>query len=339
MKKLVYLLWLFLPALLFFAGCKKDDGFKSENATFDDYTGTWRGTITTFKDNERRTQDGSLMIYRTGQGDHLAAILNMSYENMNHVLINHINLGVETKFNNGIWYFLLVPDDTVDVACQNWSLAGFTSLTAHGHMEINLAGNECGEIGDQFVAWSGSMIRISEELDGSACYSFGKKGNKWNYRDVLMNGDTVSCEMQITNDVTNFQCSGVSSTQSGSQVITSNFTWTADPSRYITADDAAGNRITGVFRQDALAGMPYLWTNGTDSLRMTLLKKQDTVYLSCGMFMACKFKVEAFAHSAGLESKTSMVWVLNQKGILRIESAQGKESTDIRERVLVSTNF
>ncbi len=319
----------FLGILFLFTGCKKTETFKSEDATYADFSGTWRGVITTFKDNERRQQNGTLMIYSTDKGQTLSAILSM----------DNINMGMQTLFNNGIYYFKLTANDTIDPYCLNWNLAGFAKLSAHNEMELNLAGNECGEPGDEFVKWEGNMIRVSEGIDESACYSFAKAGNKWEYRNYLSSGDTVTSILEITTEVSQGVFQGNTSVQTGNQVQNNTFTWSVSPGRFNVDSDGSGQTFNGLFRLDAPLAKPYTCINGNDTLSMTLMAINQEVDLSCGIFRAVKFRQEVISANPAAEKRITVIWLVNRIGIIRTQVLAEDGTTVLEVKELVNKNF
>jgi hypothetical protein len=242
-------------------------------------------------------------------------------------------------FKNGIYYFKLTANDTVNPLCLNWNLAGFAKLSAHNEMELNLAGNECGEPGDEFVKWEGNMIRVSELIDESACYSFAKTGNKWEYRECLATGDTVNTRLEIMNEVSQGVYQGNTSVRAGSQVQNNSFTWSVTPGKFNIDNDGSGDTFNGLFRLDAPLARPYTCISGNDTLKMTLMATNQEVDLACGIFRAVKFKQEVISTLPGADTRITLIWLVNRIGIIRTQVLESDGSTVVSLKELVSKNF
>ena len=142
--------------------CKKDNGFDSKSITLDQLKGTWRGRITTFKNNTRVEKNGDVSLFPNEVGD----LLNGIFE------LGQINFLDGFMFQGGTLYFNLICSDTTNPQCSNWSLGGYVYLQEENLMVVRIAGNECGPLGKQFFTYEGYLILINPEMDPSAYFSF-----------------------------------------------------------------------------------------------------------------------------------------------------------------------
>jgi hypothetical protein len=324
----IFFLLIIAGMIFILPGCKKEPSFNSSSAVPDDYIGTWRGTIRTFKDNERKTSSGDLTIMRSSDGSTLRGIM----------MLNQTNLLMETKFSAGLFYFYMRPNDSLNPSCLNWNMAGFAKITEAGKISINIAGNECGDLGFQFVKWEGELIQVNTQPDPETYYSFASSGNQWNYRIIMDNGDTCTYNQELAcTGINQFQAntSSFCSFQGGSG---SNF-WESDPAKLIIYENAARTVIENYFRLDALENTFYSWTNGVDTLTVTLEAKSELIDVPAGSFKCARFRQVTKLHSEGEVTREGLIWINNAAGIVRYESIYETDATYVKTKVLVSKNF
>ena len=183
-----FLLYLTCVFLIFASpGCKKKSGFDPLIKTQSDFIGTWKGTISAFRNNKLIRQTGNISIYPEAGGNTLSGL----------IFMNGISYFRQFQFANGTLYFKMICNDQANPNCQNWSLSGYAVFSDEGKIEIKISGNECGTLGDQYISWDGTLVSTQVSADSILYYNFAKTGNSWTYKVILKNGDSWQSAGQI----------------------------------------------------------------------------------------------------------------------------------------------
>jgi len=329
MKRLLFSSF-FLALLVAFAGCKKCNCFDSSLFGRTDFTGTWKGTITAFKNNQRIVKSGELVLYPVNNGASLGGI--MIFEETSRL--------VEVQLNNGQWYFTVICSDTLNPQCSNWSLTGFAAFSDEQQIEINIAGNECGPSGKQFVSYEGTLSKYNDVPDPSAYFSFAKAGNIWGYKTTLNSTDTCSLNYQMGNLNPSGIFEGNVTNNCGWPWQYKSFYWYVDPAMFSVMADATSGSVIARFPIDMPTGTTYTYYYAGDTTNITLEARDVNVTLPLGNFNCIKFRQEStspWVKGGGL--KTSYIWINNQFGIVKQEFTNPVDSTDMVMQVLSSKNF
>ncbi len=324
------LLFFAVPAffILLFGGCKKCDCFDPSTYVQSDFIGTWKGTLTTFKDNKSVKKSGDVVIYQAASG--LEGILNME----------GVYRLVGQQFNNGFWYFNVVCSDTLNPECSNWSLSGFASFSEPEHIDFHMAGNECGTLGKQYVNWEGTLAMYSDLPDPALYYSFGKQGNAWNYLINKVNTDTCSLQQKITETPSAGLFNGGISNSCGWPWQHKVFYWYVDPAMYTVYDESGSGSVAASFPIDVIPGRVYTYIHGNDTTQVTLVSRYQELTLPAGKFICTKYRVVEPADSVKSTTKTDyFLWINNQYGVVKKEVTAPYGPNDISTQLLISKNF
>jgi len=317
-------------SLICFSGCKKCDCFDSSKFGPNDFTGTWKGSISAFRDNKTVIKSGEIIIYSSGNGSNLEGILNME----------GVYRLAGTQFNNGFWYFDVICSDTLNPECNNWSLAGFAVFSGEFHIDINMAGNECGKSGKQFVSWEGGMDKYSDVPDSAVYYNFGKQGNTWRYLINKKNTDTCILEQKITEVPSAGLFNGTVTNYCGWQWKYKVFNWYVDPVMYSIHDESGSGQVSAAFPIDVTAGRTYSYIHGSDTTQVTLISRDEQVTVPAGKFNCAKFQITEPADTMRTVARTTyFLWLSNQYGIIKKEVPDPIDPNSISTQLLLSKNF
>jgi len=319
-----------LVFVFYLSGCKKCDCFDSAKFGPNDFIGTWKGSISTFKDNKTVKKSGEIVIYSSGGGSNLAGIINM----------DGVNRIVGTQFNNGFWYFDVICNDTLNPECNKWDLTGFAVFTGDLHIDFNMAGNECGKLGKQFVSWEGGLDKYSDIPDSATYYNFGKQGNTWTYIIIKKSTDTCILEQKITDLPSAGLFNGTVSNSCGWQWQNKLFYWYLDPVMFSINDGSGSGFVITSFPIDVAAGRNYSYIHGSDTTQVMLVSRDEQLTVPAGKFNCTKFKIIETADTTRAETKTTyFLWLNNQYGIIKKEVSNPIGPNDISTQVLLSKNF
>jgi hypothetical protein len=327
MKRLLTLtitLFLILP----YWGCKKCDCFDSSGKVPSDFIGTWKGTVTAFKDNKTEKKSGELIIYQSAGG--LEGILNME----------GVYRLVGTQFSNGFWYFDVICSDTLNPQCSNWSLTGFGVFSEAEHIDFHMAGNECGTLGKQYVSWEGTLAMYSDTPDPAYYYNFGKQGNTWNYLINKVSTDTCALEQKITGTPSAGLFNGTVANTCGWPWQHNLFYWYIDPVMFTIYDPSGSGAVAASFPIDVTPGTVYSYIHGNDTTRVTLVARYQEVSVQAGKFICSKYRVVEPADSVKSGTNTDyFLWINNQYGIIKKEVTTPYGPNDISTQLLINKNF
>ncbi len=323
------LLLLPLLLLLTFAGCKKDS-FDKTKKTLNDFIGTWKGSISTFKDNKLMVEYGSVYIYRDANGSTVSGILFMKQTNVFH----------EFQFVDGTIYYKVVNNDPASSFCQNWSLGGYLVFTSDNEIEIRLSGNECGQVGNEFVNWTGTLRPAQVPADSVQYFSFGKTGNTWSYEIWMKNGDTCQLDKAITQTAATYNFSGTVTQNCGWPGSNQVFKWTVNPAEYLVELDSSMSNRPVSFPIDAKYGVTYRTYINKDTASVTLVDTSVVLPTAAGNFSCMKFRYSEPVYSDGIKvNRVSYIWLNNRFGLIRQEVSNPIDSTDVNYQIITSKNF
>lgn len=312
-----------------FSGCKKksfDPSVKSRQ----DFIGTWKGSISTFKNNKLLLEYGTIVIYPDAANTTLSGILFMKETNTFH----------EFQFVGGTLYFKVDNSDPNSPLCQNWTLEGYAAFTAEGTIDIRISGNECGEHGNEYVNWSGSMLSAQVPADSLKSYSFAKAGNSWTYKITMKNGDSCQVQKQISQVSSSYLFAGPVTQTCGWIGQSRTFTWNVNPSSFAIVSDSTLSRKGFSFPVTARPGIVYYNFISNDTTTVTLLDTTQMITTPAGVFSCSWFRYTEPVYSGLLKVKrTSYLWLNNQYGVIRQEVDNPSDSTDVKIQVLVSKTF
>lgn len=326
--------FLFFVSALFliihFSGCKKCDCFDSAKYGPNDFIGTWKGSISTFKENKPIKKSGEVIIYSAGGGSNLVGIINM----------DGVNRIIGTQFNNGFWYFDVICSDTLNPECSNWNLTGFAVFSGELHVDLHIAGNECGKLGKQFVSWEGALDKYSDTPDSAVYYNFGKQGSTWDYIINKKNTDTCILQQKITDIPSAGLFDGTVTNNCGWPWQHKFFHWYLDPVMYSIYDESGSGAIVASFPIDVTPGRVYTYIHGSDTTQVMLVSRYDEVTVPAGKFNCSKYQIIESADTALTDTKTTyFLWLSNQYGIIKKEVSNPVGPDDISTQILLSKNF
>jgi hypothetical protein len=325
-----YLFAIILAILVIpFAGCKKES-FDPTAKSQGDFIGTWKGVISTFKDNKLLKEYGTVVIYQDASGTMLTGILFMSETNVFH----------EFQFVDGTLYFNVENNDPENPFCQNWSLGGYAVFTAEDEIEISIAGNECGQVGDEFINWEGTLQSVTDSPDSVKYFNFGTTGNLWNYKVLLKNGDTCQLSKQIITAAPNYVCSGFTGQNCFGNGQNLAFEWSVSPSVFLVQKDSTVCNNPVSFPINAKYGVTYNSLVNSDTVSVTLVDTNYYLVTPGGSFTCIRFMYTEPVYYGSLKIKRSAyLWLNNRYGIIRQEVINPVGATDIRVMELSSKGF
>ncbi len=328
MKK--YLLILICATVLIpFAGCKKDS-FDPTGKSQNDFIGTWNGSISTFKNNKLVIEYCTVEIYPDAGGTYLSGIIFMQETNVFH----------EFQFIDGTLYFNVVNNDPSNPFCQAWSLGGYAVFKAESEIELNISGNECGDLGDEFISWSGALKSSQLSSDSLKYYNFAKNGNKWTYSVTLLNGTTCQVEKQINLVPSDYLFSGLIAQTCGWAGQNASFSWNVTPDAFSVITDSTLSNKPFTLPINAKPGVIYRTYVNNDTTTVTLVDTSQILSTPAGIFPCWKFKyTEPVYFGSNKVTRTAYLWLNSAYGIIRQEVSNPVNSTDVITQVISSKNF
>jgi hypothetical protein len=328
-RPVIYFALLIMALAAGSSGCKKSNSFDSTKAVQTDFVGTWQGAISTFRHNTTISYTGTFLIYASSSGYTLQGLLNMA----------EVNIVQQTQFNNGTFYFKLICNSPDDPECQNWTLAGFATLVEQGRMQLHIAGNECGSVGDQYVDFSGVLTQISTSIDSSFFYTFGKSGNTWNYKITKVNNDTCTTQDIITGTAVPGVFQGQDLNSCGWQPPSANFFWYVDPLYFQVMQELSSGAVVASFPIGAHLSYNYHTVYNGDTTDVMLMATNISITVPSGTYQCREFKVTSKIHSAAVLLPSGYYYLNNQAGIVKYEPLITTALTDVSKKELTGKNF
>ncbi len=309
--------------------CKKDTAFDSSAVALNQLKGTWRGRITTFKNNTRIEKNGDVSFFDNTSGD----LLNGIFE------LGQINFLEGFMFQHGILYFNLLLSDSTNPQCSNWDLGGYVYLQEDNVMIIRIAGNECGPLGKQFVTYEGSLILVNPDMDPSAYFSFAKTGRAWSYETQLYNG--ISCEVQQTigAEPAPYLFTVTETNNCGWPLAQRQFNWQVEPFRLSVMAGTSSTDILYSYYLDAVVDKTYRFINGTDTTYLTLTDGDVLVNVTTGSYTCGKYSIESRIHSSGDITTKGTIYLSKQYGFIKMDYSEPSDSSNIQSQVLTTVLF
>lgn len=325
-----------LPALLLFIlfvlfilpehGCKKDSTFDSSAVTLNQLKGTWRGRITTFKNNSRIEKNGDVSLFNNVTGDLLNGIFDLG----------QINFLEGFMFQNGTLYFNLILSDSTNPQCSNWNLGGYVYLQEENLMVIRIAGNECGPLGKQFVTYEGYLILINPDMDPSAYFSFAQTGRVWSYETQLYNGTICEVQQTITAEPSPYLYTVTETNNCGWPFAQQEFNWQVEPFRVSVMAGTSATEVLYAFYLDAVLDKTYRFVNGDDTTYLTLTDTDVPVNVTAGSYTCGKYAIESRMHSSGDITTQGTIYLSKQYGFIKMDYSAPSDSSNILSQALSS---
>lgn len=309
--------------------CKKKAEFDSSAVTLNQLKGTWRGRITTFKNNSRIEKNGDVTFFNNTAGD----LLNGIFE------LGQINFLEGFMFQNGTLYFNLILSDSTNPQCANWDLGGYVYLQEDNLMVVRMAGNECGPLGKQFVTYEGYLILINPNMDPSAYFSFAKTGASWSYETQLYNGTYCEVQQNIGSEPSPYLFTVTETNNCGWPVVQRQFNWLVEPFRLSVMAGTSATEILYSFYLDAVINKTYRFINGDDTTYLTLTKTDVPVNVTAGSYKCGKYAIESRMHSSGDVTTKGTIYLSKQYGFIKMEYTEPSDSSNIESQVLTTVLF
>ena len=316
-------------SMLPFTGCKKKS-FDPTGKSREDFIGTWKGSISTFKNNKLLNEYGTIVIYPDAGGSSVSGILFMKETNVFH----------EFQFVDGTLYFHVENTDPTSPLCQNWNLGGFIVFKAEGELDIRITGNECGQIGNEFVNWVGTLFSDPVSADSIKYYNFAKTGNSWTYNVKVKNGDSCQVQKQVSQASGNYIFTGHTTQTCGWPGQTMTFRWEVNPAGFTLIVDSTLADKPLLFAINAKPGVVYASYSNNDTTTVTLLDSSLVETTPAGTFECSRFRYTEPVYSGQMKTtRTSYIWLSNRYGVIRHEVINPVDSTDVIFQLLTSKNF
>ncbi len=324
-----FLIIIIAVILIPFAGCKKKSSFDPTVKGQSDFIGTWRGSISTFKNNKLLKETGDIVIYRESP-DYLSGIIFMT----------DIHVFHEFQFVNGTLYFKVTNNDPSNPNCQTWNLGGYAVFSEAGKIQVRISGNECGAFGSEYVDWSGILAQKQVSADSIRYNCFAKTGNSWTYKTTLKNGDSCQVQKQINTNPTNNGYLGVSTQTCGWAWAARTLKWNVSPSTFSILNDSALSLRAFSFPIDAKINVVYSSYLQTDTTTVTMVDTNVMVTTGAGNLKCNRFRyTEHVVSGDSTYTRIAWLWLNNQFGVIRQEVQNPADSTSVKTQVLSTKNF
>ena len=320
-----------IPILLAaLAGCSKDS-FDPASKTRSDFMGTWKGTISTFKDNKLMKESGSVYIYPVKGGSAAAGILFMS----------ETQVLEEFQFVDGTLYFKVKNNDPESPFCQKWSLGGYAVFTSEKEIELHITGNECGQVGNEYVNWVGTLGTATVPADSVLYFNFAAASRSWTYHSTLLDGDTCRVVKQISASPAEFSFTGATTDTCGWSGTGYNLKWTVTPAAFTIQLDSNLCEKQVNLAIDAKMGVIYRSIlSGTDTVTVKLADTSTFVTTPAGTFQCDLYQyTEPVTVGSTRYTRYSRIWLNNLHGIIRHEVQNQASTTGVTMQVLTGKNF
>lgn len=309
--------------------CKKEDRFDSKSVTLAQLKGTWRGRITTFKNNTRIEKSGDVSLYSNAAGD----LLNGIFE------LGQINFLEGFMFQSGTLYFNLICSDSTNPKCSNWNLGGYVYLQEDNLMVVRIAGNECGPKGSEFVTYEGYLILINPGMDPSLYFSFPQVGRSWRYNTTRFDSVTCTIQQEVINEPSSYVFQIKETNDCGWPFFTREFSWYVEPFKLSILGDSSTTDVLYTYYLDAVINKKYRFINGTDTTFLTLTKTNVPVNTTAGSFRCGKYAIDSRIHSSGNVNTKGTIYLSKQYGFIKMEYSEPSDSSNILSKVMDTINF
>jgi len=307
-------------------GCKKETTFDSSAVTINQMKGTWRGRITTFKNNTRIEKNGDVSLFDNTAGDLLNGIFDLG----------QINFLEGFMFQNGTLYFNLILSDSTNPECSNWNLGGYVFLQEENLMVIRVAGNECGPLGKQFVTYEGYLILINPNMDPSAYFSFAQVGKGWSYETELYNGILCNVQQSITAEPSPYLFTVTETNDCGWPFAQREFNWMVEPFRVSVMAGTSATDVLYAFYLDAVLDKTYRFINGDDTTYLTLTDTDVPVNVAAGSYTCGKYAIESRMHSSGDITTKGSIYLSREYGFIKMDYSEPADSSYIKSQSLTA---
>jgi hypothetical protein len=314
--------------ILLSAGCKKDTPYYPSQATLNDFSGTWTGSLTTFKNNHLYTKEGTIIFYFPAGSDRLAGILTL----------DQIYALTEIQLRNGTYYFQMLNSDTTNPYCTNWNISGYAQLSTADKMHVVISGKECGQVGKEWVNYEGDFLLSSPTPDSTQYFSFAGAGHHWTYNVLTLGGD--SCQMDYeTTDGTGSLFTGFMTNNCSLPWGSRPLRWDVTPLHFLILSDAGTKVVQYAFHIDQDLNVPYFYYPGKDTNIVTLLGI-DSVYVEAGAFACSRYRLERRLHTDSTYTlDKGILFLSNISGVIKYQSTLLNDPNDIVLQELTSKNF
>ena len=322
---LILISFLILPQ----QACKKENGFDSKSVTLSQLKGTWRGRITTFKNNTRIEKSGDVSFYPNATGNLLDGIFELG----------QVNFLDGFMFQSGILYFNLICSDSTNPQCANWDLGGYVYLQEDNLMVIRIAGNECGPKGSEFVTYEGYLILVNPEMDPSLYFSFPQAGRSWRYKTTRFDSIICTIQQEVINVPSPYVFNMRETNDCGWPFFTREFSWYVEPFKLSILNDSSTTDILYTYYLDAVINKKYRFINGADTTFLTLTKADVPVNTTAGSFRCGKYAIDSRIHSSGNVNTKGTIYLSKQYGFIKMEYSEPSDSSNILSKVADTINF
>ena len=328
MKNKTIILFSFL--ILFASGCKKKS-FDPASKSQQDFTGTWTGQLTTFKDNKLTKESCNILIFPE-EGEKLLGGI---------IYLSETRAFREFQFQNGTLYFRVFNTDPTNPNCQNWNLSGYASFIDESTLDLRISGNECGNIGSEYVDWSGSLVQSPVAKDSLPCFTFAKPSNNWTYEVYKENGDSCQIQKLLAIKTGDYQFTGEATHSCDWANPNIPVKWNVSPAEFYIKDDATISKLPISIPIYAKQGAVYPTYTDTDTVTVTLLYSNQMVNTVAGNFACRQFRfTETMNDTTGLRlTRTTYLWLHEHYGIIKHLVIAPVYKTDIKLQTLKAKNF
>ncbi|HNW76357.1 MAG TPA: hypothetical protein PKJ28_05675 [Bacteroidales bacterium] len=314
--------------ILISPGCKKEESYYPSKVTFNDFTGTWSGTLTAFKNNQLISHSGTILFFLEPDGEKMGGILSLEKQ---YAL-------TEIQLRSGVFYFQVLNNDTTNPFCANWNLSGMAEITSEMEMHVIISGKECGEVGEEWINYEGDFVLQQPDPDSSKYFCFAGLGHAWTYNVQIVNND--SCQINtLINKNTGTVYSGLTSNSCNINWSSHLFRWDVTPTHFQVLDNTNGNKVQYAFHFDQDINVPYYYYYGNDTNIVTRLGS-DSVYVAAGGFLCTKYRLDQYLHTdSTYRIDKGVLYIDNVYGLIRYQSTLLNDYDDFVTIELAQKNF
>ena len=314
--------------LIVTTGCEKETPYYPGKATFEDFTGSWDGELSTFQNSQIITYDAEITFFLTPGSDQMNGIL----------VMDKIYALTQIQIREGIYYFQMLNSDTANPFCANWNMSGFAQLGSADMMHIIISGKACGETGEEWLDLEGDFTLDSSSPDSTKYFSFGGVNRHWTYSVLTFGGDSCQMDYDIT-ESNGYLFSGSITNNCSMPWGSLPLNWDVQPMHFSVLGGQDGEDVQYTFHIDQTINVPYVYYAGNDTNIVTLLG-MDSVYVSAGGFYCSRYRLERRMHpdSSNLIDK-GIISISNQFGIIRYQATVLDDTNDVIVQELTGINF
>lgn len=310
-----------LSVIITYTGCKKESNDEN-NATKDQFIGTWQGILTFDASSEPFTSQSTLTILQSG-------------DNLSGYLIIHNDPEIQRlrliTLTNGVYSMEVICGDPGHIDCHSWDFSGTLTLAETNLIKFNVSGVVCQEIQGTLT---GDFTKISSIPDDSGYITFAQIGREWRYRFTGWDSSLCELKMNIDEDLGNGIFSAIVTTDCFGWP--PKIWWYVSPNKWCDMDSTLlDTRILNV-RADAKVGDVYQTILDGDTITVTVLSLSDPVTIEGTTYNCIKLLKEGTQWEQYFKG---YCWMTFDIGLIKYEAIYPNQPHDVHYEELIFKNF